>query len=141
MQHWYTQTILFTQKTSDDDKFEFLTEFRVETHAHWIFSDYLAWFDPNKTIFTLVWSLCGLIWPQIILNSSSWQNFQSKHMHIGHISTTWPNLTQIWRFWPKFDTLMTWFDLKKFWICILDKIPSHTICLFGTFRLICPIRP
>ena len=125
----------------DDDKFEFLTEFWGETHAFWIYSDYLARFEPNLTRFTLVWPLFRLIGPQRILNLNSGQNSESKHMYVGYIATNLPDLTLIWRFWPKFDLLMTWFDLKEFWICILDKIRSRTICILGIFRLICPIWP
>ena len=133
--------LFLIQKSSDDDKIEFLTEWWVETHAYWIYSDYLAWFDPNLTLFTLVWPLCGLIWPQRTLNSGSWPNFESKHMHIEHFSITWPGLTLIWQFWLKFVLLMTLFDLKESWIWILDKIRSRTICIFGTCRLIYPIWP
>ena len=37
---------------------------------------------------------------QMMTNSSSWQNSESKHMHIGFIPTTWPDLTLFWRFLP-----------------------------------------
>ena len=128
-------------------KHQMMTEFWVKTHAYWIYSNYLAWFDPNKTIFTLVWSLCGLIWPQIILNSSSWQKFESKHMHIGHISITLPDMTLIWRFWPKFDFLMTWFDLKNLKFEVLTKFRDETYVYWiyfdhlAKFTLIWRLRP
>ena len=57
---------------------------------------------------------------------NSWQNFESKHMHIAHISITWPDLTLIWRFWPKFDLLMTWFELKNLEFEFLTKFRYET---------------
>ena len=41
-------------------------------------------------------------WPWKILNLNSWENFESKHMYIGYISTNPPDLTLIRRFWPYF---------------------------------------
>ena len=133
--------LFLIQKTSDDDKFVFLAEFLVGTHEYWIYFDYLAWFDPSLTLFTLVWPLCGLIWPQIALKSGSWQNFDSKHMHIGHISITLarfdPNLTVLTQVWP-FDDLI-W--PQKSWIWIFDKISIHNICKLDIFRLLGQIWP
>ena len=39
-------------------------------------------------------------WPWKILNLNSWENFESKHMYIGYISTNPPDLTLIRRFDP-----------------------------------------
>ena len=111
----------------DDDKFEFLTEFWVETHAYWIYSDYLAGFDPNLTSFTLVWPLFRLIGPQRILNLNSGQNSESKHMYVGYIATNLPDLTLIWRFWPTFDLIWP------------QKVMIHTSpesqCNFRSFKV------
>ena len=60
----------------------------------------------------------------MMTNSSSWQNSESKHMHIGYIPTTWPDLTLIWRFLPSLTPI--WPNLTsnnldiefmtKFWV-------------------------
>ena len=92
-------------------KFEILSKLWAETYAYWIYLECVACFDPYLTGLTYVWPLDDLIWPMIILNSNSWQNFESKHTYTGYISTTLPDLTLIRPFWPKFD--LWWPDLTS----------------------------
>ena len=127
MQHWYTQTTLFNPKTSDDDKFEFLIEFWVETYAYWLYPDYLARFDPNLTALTQVWPLDDQIWPPRILNMNSGQNSESKHMYVGYISTNLSDLTLIWRFWPTFDLIWP----QK----VMIHTSSESQCNFRSFKV------
>ena len=78
---------------------------------------------------------------EIMTNSSSWQNFESKHMHIGYIPTTWPDLTVIWGFWPKFDLLMTWFDLKNLKFEFLTKFRHETYVYWIYFDYLAKFDP
>ena len=47
-------------------------------------------------------------------------------MHIGHILMTWSDMTLIWRPWPKFNFLMTWFDFKNLEFEFLTKFRCET---------------
>ena len=94
---------LWPNLISNNFEFQFPTKFWVKTYVYWIYFDQpgqLDGFDPSLTS-------DDPNWPWKILNLNSWENFESKHMYIGYISTNPPDLTLIRRF----DPSLTSFDL------------------------------
>ena len=76
-------------------------------------------------------------WPWKILNLNSWENFESKHMYIGYISTNPPDLTLIRRFWPLFLTkngqiAKKWLSSIQIWNHLIE--PVRTMCICSMFR-------
>ena len=80
--------------------FEFSTKniFWVEAYVYCIQLDRTDRFDSFLTSSTRVWPLMklyDLIYPQIVFNFNPRQTSESKHMYIGYISNTPPDLTQV----------------------------------------------
>ena len=91
-QFWPYFDLWWPELTSNNFEFDFFTKFWGETYVYCIYCDLSTQFDLNSTVLTEIWPLMtfgDLIWPQIISNLNSSQNFESKHMNLEYISTNW----------------------------------------------------
>ena len=116
----FVYLIYFDQRTRFDPYWTGLTQiwplmtlFDPEKYKIWILEKILS----RNICISDIFQLIGPIWPQFhkfdpnltsddpywpwkISNLNSWENSESKHMHVGYISTNPPNLTLIRQFDP-----------------------------------------
>ena len=109
---------------------------KTYTESTYMFIAYNWIEQTDLTLFWRVWpnfdiwffmTLYDLIWPQIILNFNPRQTSEPKHMYIGYISNTPPDLTLIRRFDPSLTS-----GGKRSWIMIYTD--SESVKNFRSFE-------